>query len=68
MLKVVRQHYKNKRAKGGTSRTLSATDELLMMLEYYREYRTFKHIGIDYGVSESTAHYIVTTNLPTKNP
>ncbi len=30
------------------------------MLEYYREYRTFKHLGIDYEVSESTAHYIVT--------
>jgi len=60
MLKVVRQHYKNKKAKGGTNRALSATDELLMMLEYYREYRTFQHIGIDYGVSESTAHYIVT--------
>ncbi len=31
-----------------------------MMLEYYREYRTFKHIGVDYGVSESTAHYTAT--------
>ena len=60
MLKVVRNHYRDKKAKGGTNRALSATDELLMMLEYYREYRTFKHIGIDYGVSESTAHYVVT--------
>ena len=31
-----------------------------MMLEYYREYRTFKHLGVDYEVSESSAHYIVT--------
>ena len=60
MLKVVRKHYRDTKSKGGTSRSLSATDELLMMLEYYREYRTFKHIGCDYGVSESTAHYIVT--------
>ena len=60
MLKVVRNHYRDKKAKGGTNRALSATDERLMMLEYYREYRTFKHIGIDYGVSESTAHYVVT--------
>ena len=60
MLKVVRQHYKKSKSKGGTSRALSVTDELLMMLEYYREYRTFKHLGVDYGVSESTAHYIVT--------
>jgi len=60
MLEVVRKYYKNKKAKGGTKRALSATDELLMMLEYYREYRTFKHLGIDYGVSESTSHYVVT--------
>ena len=60
MMKVLRKHYKDAKVKGGTRRTLSATDELLMMLEYYREYRTFKHLGVDYGVSESTAHYIIT--------
>ncbi len=60
MVKVVRRHYKKKKVKGGTNKSLSANDETLMMLEYYREYRTFKHIGVDYGVSESTAHYIVT--------
>jgi len=60
MVKVVRRHYRKKRSKGGTSRSLAPSDETLMMLEYYREYRTFKHIGVDYGVSESTAHYIVT--------
>ncbi len=60
MVKVVRKHYRDKRVKGGTSRALSANDEVLLMLEYYREYRTFKHLGIDYEVSESTAHYIVT--------
>jgi len=60
MVKVVRRHYRKNKAKGGTNRSLSANDETLMMLEYYREYRTFKHLGVDYGVSESTAHYIVT--------
>ncbi len=58
MVKVVRRHYKKKKVKGGTNKSLSANDETLMMLD--REYRTFKHIGVDYGVSESTAHYIVT--------
>ncbi len=58
MIKVVRRHYKKKKVKGGTNKSLSANDETLMMLD--REYRTFKHIGVDYGVSESTAHYIVT--------
>jgi len=60
MVKVVRKHYRQRRSKGGTTKSLSANDETLMMLEYYREYRTFAHLGIDYGVSESTAHYTVT--------
>jgi hypothetical protein len=60
MVKVVRKHYRDNKFKGGTKKSLSASDETLMMLEYYREYRPFKHIGVDYGVSESTAHYIVT--------
>jgi hypothetical protein len=60
MVKVVRKYYRDNKAKGGTTKSLSSNDEILMMLEYYREYRTFKHIGVDYGVSESTAHYTVT--------
>lgn len=60
MVKAVRRYYRLKKAKGGTKKSLSANDETLMMLEYYREYRTFKHLGVDYEVSESTAHYIVT--------
>jgi len=60
MVAIVKKHYLKKRAKGGKKRSLSANDEILMMLEYYREYRTFKHLGVDYGVSESTAHYVVT--------
>ncbi len=60
MVKVVRKYYRDKKSKGGTPRALSVNDEILLMLEYYREYRTFEHLGIDYEVSESTAHYIVT--------
>ena len=60
MVKVVRKHYRERQSKGGRKKSLSANDETLMMLEYYREYRTFKHLGVDYEVSESTAHYIVT--------
>jgi predicted SpoU family rRNA methylase len=33
---------------------LSRADQLLMMLMYWREYRTEFHIGLTYGVSEST--------------
>ncbi len=60
MHKVVNRHYKDKKSKGGTSKSLASSDELLLMLEYYREYRTFKHLAVDYEVSESTAHYITT--------
>ncbi len=59
MVKILRKHYHQNKTKGGTTKSLSANDETLMMLEYYREYRTFKHLGVDYEVSESTAHYIV---------
>ena len=60
MVKVVRKHYRENKRKGGRAKSLGANDETLMMLEYYREYRTFEHLGVDYEVSESTAHYIVT--------
>ena len=60
MVKVVRKYYRQMKSKGGTNKSMPANDETLMMLEYYREYRTFKHISVDYEVSESTAHYIVT--------
>ena len=60
MVKVIRSHYLKRRRKGGKKPLLSPSDDLLMMLEYYREYRTFKHLGVDYEVSESSAHYIVT--------
>ena len=33
---------------------LGRVDQLLMMLMYWREYRTEFHIGITYGVSEAT--------------
>ncbi len=44
-----------KKSKGGRKNTLIIPDQLLMMLEYSREYRTYFHISQSYGVSESTA-------------
>lgn len=38
---------------------LCIEDQLLMMLMYYREYRTFMHIAADYGISESQCCRIV---------
>ena len=38
---------------------LCEEDRVLFMLEYYREYRTLYHMGIDYGISEGQASKIV---------
>ena len=40
---------------GGRKPKLCEEDRVLLMLEYYREYRTLQHIGIDYGISEGQA-------------
>lgn len=38
---------------------LSLEDKLLVMLMYYREYRTQEHIAITYGISESRVCEII---------
>ncbi len=35
---------------------LSRTDQVLLTLMYWREYRTEFHIGISYGISESVVY------------
>ena len=37
----------------GRPALLCVEDQLLMMLMYYREYRTFFHIGASFGISET---------------
>ena len=43
----------------GGRKSLIPEDKVLLMLSYYREYRTLEHIGFDYGVNEATASRIV---------
>ena len=50
MLEVVEQGIRD----FGRPPELSRADQLLMTLMYWREYRTEFHIGVTYGVSEST--------------
>lgn len=38
-----------------TRNSLIPEDKVLLMLSYYREYRTLEHIEFDYAVSEATA-------------
>lgn len=47
--------------KRGPKPKLTVENELLIMLMYYREYRTFFHIGAAFGISETQCWRIVTT-------
>ena len=44
---------------GGRKPKLCEEDRVLFMLEYYREYRTLYHMGIDYDISEGQASKLV---------
>ena len=53
------QGEKRKHAARGRPAKLSLEDKLLVMLMYYREYRTQEHIGMTYGISESRVCEII---------
>lgn len=58
MLEIVRSQSQLKQ-KTGRPGKLSLEDQLLMTLEYWREYRTYFHIGQSWRVNESTAYRII---------
>lgn len=43
----------------GVASKLSLEDKVLMLLMYYREYRTMFHIGVTYDISESAVCKII---------
>jgi hypothetical protein len=47
--------------KRGPKEKMNWYDKTLMMLMYYREYRTFAHIGSTYNISEAQCWRIITT-------
>lgn len=53
MLGILAVAEAEKHKSGGRPSKLSLEDKLLMSLEYWREYRTYFHIGKSYGISES---------------
>jgi transposase len=59
MLRILREEDRSKKVKGGRKSKLSLENQLLMALEYIREYRTYFHISKSYSVSESTAYKTV---------
>ncbi len=48
-----------KQGSRGSHASLSIPDQILLTLQYWREYRTYFHIGQDWGVHESTAQRTV---------
>lgn len=58
MVEIVRQA-ENLRKKTGRPPKLKIEDQILMVLEYLREYRTYFHLGATWGVNESTAYRII---------
>jgi len=54
MLQECEAYHEKKKSKGGKPNKLSVSTQILLMLEYYREYRSMAHMAFDYGVSEST--------------
>ncbi len=56
MVAILKDADQQKKAQGGRKNKLSIENQLLMALEYLREYRTYFHIGQSYGISESSAY------------
>ena len=59
MLKILSDADRKKKSRGGRRKKLSLKDQLLVTLEYIREYRTYFHIGKSYNISESTVYKTV---------
>lgn len=56
MIKILEEADKKKKTKGGRRNKLSMESQLLMALEYIREYRTYFHVSQSYGISESSCY------------
>ena len=59
MVKIVENHEKLKKKTGRPSK-LSLEEQVLMTLEYLREYRTYFHIGQSWGLNESNVYRTIT--------
>lgn len=58
MVEVLQPHLNRQGRRGGQPK-LSVEDQLLVALEYWREYRSQFHIGVSWGLHETTVGRIV---------
>jgi len=59
MLETIVFHGQQRVSNRGRPSSISVENQLLIMLMYYREYRTFFHISVTYGISEAQCWRIV---------
>ena len=57
MVSLFKANEQNKN-KPGRPPKLIIEDQVLMVIQYWREYRTYYHIGLDFGVSESAGRIV----------
>jgi hypothetical protein len=60
MCALVKEKATSRFLREGRNPTLAIEDQVLVALEYWREYRTQFHIGVSWGISESTVSRIIT--------
>jgi len=60
MVSSAQDYFAKRTTKRGNVSKFSIEDQVLIFLEYYKEYRTFFHMGTTYNVNESTIYRIVT--------
>jgi hypothetical protein len=58
MVEILNPHLDRRGKKGGQCK-LSVEDQLLLVLEYWREYRTQFHIGTSWNLSESAVWRLI---------
>ena len=59
MVEILQPAEAERRSKGGPKPSLPIEEQLLAALEYLREYRTYLHIAVSYGLSESQIFRII---------
>ncbi len=60
MCEIVRHKSSARRLIEGRPPKLEIEDQVLLTLEYWREYRTMFHLGTGWGISESSVSRIIT--------
>ena len=59
MVKVIIRYEEYRKKVSGRPLKLSYEDQILMMLEYIREYRTYYHIATAYKISEANCYKLI---------